>query len=109
MIAEWINAVTTNSQHQHQHQDPTSQAPQLVVDDFSPSMPSNTRFPNTTLTLGSGITQMDLANLNERVGTLTMRGGGGGKGLGLGLGLGKMLREESRFDLAGASVGDDMF
>lgn len=48
---------------------------------------------------------MDLASLNERVGTLTMRG----KGLGLGLGMGKMLREESRFDLAGVSEGDDLF
>lgn len=64
------------------------------TDDFSPSMATGSRFP----TIGNGITQMDLANLNERVGTLTMRGKG------LGLGLGKMLRDESRFDLAG-----DMF
>lgn len=78
------------------------------MDDFSPSMASTSRFPNSTLTLGGGIPHSELASLNERVGTLTMRGKGLGLGLG-GMGMGKMLREESRFDLAGASGGDDLF
>lgn len=120
MIAEWINAATNSSSHPSSTEyDPSSNGnghgngqghsvPQVVVDDFSPSMTNTSRFQNSTLTLSGGIPHSELASLNERVGTLTMRGKGLGLGLG-GMGMGKMLREESRFDLAGVSGGDDLF
>jgi hypothetical protein len=66
---------------------------------------------------------MDFASFSEKFGTLTMRGLGNkgrpGMGMGMGMGMGslgglgvgglggKMLREESRFDLAGDAGGDD--
>ena len=103
LIAEWINAVTNNSTSDSSL-DGSAQTPTVVVDDFSPRITNDGRMPSSTLTLGNGISHMDLASLSQRVGTLTLRG----KGLGLGLGMGKMLREESRFDLAGAS-NDEVF
>jgi hypothetical protein len=112
LIAEWINAVTNNN---NPTSDTTASAdvdhlpvPTLVVDDFSPSMgsSSNGKMPNSTITLSSGISQMDLAKLSKQMGTLTM--GRKGMGMGLGINMGKMLREESSFDLARAAA-DDVF
>jgi hypothetical protein len=64
---------------------------------------TNGKMPTSTITLSSGISQMDLAKLSRQMGTLTM----GKKGMGLGINMGKMLREESSFDLAKAA--DDIF
>ncbi|OCF39719.1 centromeric protein E [Kwoniella heveanensis CBS 569] len=87
--------------------------PTLVVsDDFSPS-PTN-QGGRSTLTLSASkmratFSQMDLANFNDKFGTLTVSGkgrGGGGGGAG-GWGMGKMLREESSFGLAEVAGCED--
>ncbi|KAK6907889.1 hypothetical protein I203_101890 [Kwoniella mangroviensis CBS 8507] len=98
---------------------PERELPTLVVsDDFSPSLPSSGG--KSTLTLSASkmratFSQMDLANFNDKFGTLTVSGKGkGGKGLGIG-GMGgsgwggKMLREESSFALAEVAGDDDDF
>lgn len=129
LIAEWINAVSDPAHPGHPQsperlhsgdQGGAGMVPTLVVNDFSPALAS-TQLTLSRSGVGSGagatFNQMDLASFSEKFGTLTMRGtsrggagarsgNGLGSGLGIGLGLGgKMLREESRFDLA--AVGDD--
>ncbi|WVQ84221.1 hypothetical protein IAT38_006372 [Cryptococcus sp. DSM 104549] len=87
---------------------PRSSLPSLVVSnqDFSPSVPSAAA--KSTLTLSASkmratFSQMDLANFNDKFGTLTV---GGKSGAGGG-GLRGMLREESHFDLAEVEGDDD--
>lgn len=90
--------------------------PTLTLNDFSPSIGSSPGLAGATLN------QMDFASFSEKFGTLTMRGGMGKSSMGMGslsglpslgggLGInglgGRMLREESRFDLAGEAAGDD--
>ncbi|TYJ58389.1 hypothetical protein B9479_000935 [Cryptococcus floricola] len=79
----------------------------VVSDDFSPVPSVNTSAKNT-LTLSASkmratFSQMDLANFNDKFGTLTM-GGNGGRGLGSDL-----VREESHFDLAEVASDDETF
>jgi hypothetical protein len=106
LIAQWINEVEANN---HSGQSLSLSTPQeMPLDDFSPSLGNSAdgRMPNPTLVLGS---QFNLAQLSQLKGTLTMGRKGLGLGSNLGMGMGKMLREESSFDLVGASGGDDMF
>ncbi|WVR06672.1 hypothetical protein IAU60_003704 [Kwoniella sp. DSM 27419] len=97
---------------------PAIPLPTLVVsDDFSPSPAYGVG--KSTLTLSASkmratFSQMDLANFNDKFGTLSVSGRGrGGPGAGAGSGQasggwsGKMLREESSFALAEVAGDDD--
>ncbi|WWC88295.1 uncharacterized protein L201_003203 [Kwoniella dendrophila CBS 6074] len=100
----------------------SDELPALVVtDDFSPSPLMMGNNGKSTLTLSASkmratFSQMDLANFNDKFGTLSMSGrGNNNNGLinkqqhnrGLGISNHKMLREESNFALAEIAAGDD--
>lgn len=101
---DWVNAALVDDPVSPRAGNPTVR----VTDDFAPpdAMPS----AKATITKMSRaqLSQMDLASLSDRFGTLTMAGGRRGMGTGLGEGH-KMLREESGFDLAGMAGEDEVF
>lgn len=113
-IIEWINTALAPADAQAQSPlelSTNSSQPlgSLVVsnDDFAPA-PSNQ--VKSTLTLSASkmratFSQMDLADFNNKFGSLTMNGRGkGASGLGS-----DMVREESHFDLAEVASDDEMF
>ncbi|KIR52974.1 centromeric protein E [Cryptococcus gattii Ru294] len=113
-IIEWINTALASADVQSQSPlDLSTSSSQplgsLVVsnDDFAPSISNQTK---NTLTLSASkmqatFSQMDLANFNNKFGSLTMNGRGKGMN-----GVGRdMVREESHFDLAEVASDDEMF
>ena len=99
-IMEWVNAALLD--------DPASPTRPVVIvtDDFAPSLGPSAKETITKMSRAQ-LSHMDLASFSDRFGTLTL-GGGARRGLGNGNGH-KMLREESRFDLAGGMGDDEVF